>query len=118
MLAKEVGDTLATAYPGFLWLIEIPDHNVVIRLANANQIGWSMFLNRKDLPVGSPEKLKKLIIRFGGEMLERLNIQRRAMEEGQHFGVLEGTEHKALLAASAYSHNDTSKIILPDSYTK
>jgi len=94
ILAKEVGDTLHNKYPGFMWIIEIIDHNVKISLNEAVQNGWCYFINRKDIPDGSPEKFKRVIMRAGGEMLERLKIDRKAKQEGQKFGFFEGSESK------------------------
>jgi hypothetical protein len=96
ILAKEVGDTLYRAYPKFMWMVEITDHNVIIRLGEAIQHGWCFFISRKDIPVGSPERLRKMARTAGGEMLERLNICRSAKEDGQEFGFFEGTEHKRM----------------------
>lgn len=94
VLAKEVADTLYKLYPKFLWIVEIPDHNVVLRLGDAVQNGWCYFINRKDIPFGSPEKFRKMCMRAGGEMLERLRIERKAKEDGQEFGFFIGSEEK------------------------
>ena len=55
-LAQEVGEILCNAYPGWLWAIEIPDHNVAIRLLDAPIIGPCWFINRNNL--GTPDHNK------------------------------------------------------------
>jgi len=113
VLAKEIGDTLYRAYPKFMWMIEIQDHNPIIRLGEAIQYGWCFMINRKDIPVGSPERLRKMAITAGGEMLERLNISRGAKIDGQEFGLFEGTDKKKMITPGSINK---SSIILPESY--
>jgi hypothetical protein len=112
VVAKEVGDILYKIYPNFLWAITMQDHNIIIRLMNVDQNGWCFFINRNDIPVGSPEKFRKMIITAGGEMLERLNINRKAMEDGQDFGLFEGSEAKRMLTAAGIKKQNPNNIII------
>ena len=116
VIAKTIGDTLYSKYPGFMWFIQMdPNHNVIIRLGDALQEGWCFFINRGDIPHGSPERLKKMAMTAGGEMLERLNIQRKGKEDGQEINrTFEGSESKLnLTAAGLQKFKKHDKIILP-----
>lgn len=68
-IAREFGETLNTSYPGWLWAIEVPDHNVVVRLLNGPAPGMGFFIPRTKL--GTPDTNKKLAVWAGGEWLER-----------------------------------------------
>lgn len=78
-VAKQFGETLNKAYPGYLWAVEMPDHNVVIRLINAPVQGMGYFVPRTML--GTPDTNHKLAIRAGGDWLERLNLPRSKMTD-------------------------------------
>jgi hypothetical protein len=117
VLAKDVGDVLYNTYPKFMWMITIQDHNVIIRLGdNINQKAWCYFINRKNIPEGSPEKFKKMCLMAGGELLERLHISRKAKEDGQEVGFFEGTEHRPMFTAAGIKKVKPKAIILPGSY--
>ena len=104
VIAKEIAETLHKHYKGFMWIVSMQDHNPIIRLGEALQDGWCYLINRNDIPVGSPEKMRKIIITAGGEILERLKIQRKAKEDGLVINTLfEGTEHKSMKTAHGLS---------------
>lgn len=116
VLAKEIAETLHKHYAGWMWIVSIQDHNPIIRLGEAIQAGWCYLINRNDLPQGSPEKLRKMILIAGGEMLERLKINRKAKEDGFSVETLfEGSEAKPLITSMGATHLKKSAggILLP-----
>lgn len=109
-VAKEFGETLNTAYPGWLWAIEMPQHNVVVRLINAPVQGMGFFIPRTKL--GTPDTNRKLALWAGGEWLERLGLPRARMPDSD-LGALrmEGTKLRQYIdsasRAKAAAHGDS-----------
>jgi len=91
-LAKTVGDTLAKAYPGWLFAVEIKDHCPLIRLLNAPIQGYCMFIHRKDILTSSD--FKKKIVMSGGELLERCGAKRGSMTESSIITKVDGVEDR------------------------
>lgn len=90
-VAKEVGEVLHTAYPGYLWAVEMPQHNIMIRLIDAPIQGMGMFINRKNIPT-TPGLFKRQIVFMAGEFLERAGMNRGAKRDGDQIYRVEGTE--------------------------
>lgn len=91
-LAKNVAEILVKAYPGWLWAVEIPQHNIVIRLLDAPIVGMGWFINRKHL--GTPDTLKRIVQMGAGEFLERCGCPRGKKPEGFGIGRVEGVDLK------------------------
>jgi hypothetical protein len=87
-VAKQFGDALWKHYPGWLWAVEMPDHNVLIRLLNAPVQGMCFFIPRTKL--GTPDTNTKLAIWAGGEWLERCGLPRTKNLEQDEIGRVEG----------------------------
>lgn len=74
-LMKQVGETLFKHYPGYQWGVIV--QNGVIDVLNMNLSGkWGFRLLTKDL---DPDM--KVIMRAGGEILERYKLKRGAFNE-------------------------------------
>lgn len=69
---QTIGDTLAMAYPGYDWFVEIKPGAAVIK--NLTVEGrWGFFLK---LNHASASELRRRVILAGGEMLERYRLRR------------------------------------------
>ena len=80
-LSKQVGDILMEVYPGYAWLVRVNSDGGVcmikcgqIECALAGGIMPSMVIHMQNMT--DPSILRKKIIRFGGELLERANLKR------------------------------------------
>lgn len=73
--ARQIGDTLEAAYPGWLWYVEVRQGIAVIKTMHADPTRGYRLKLMSDFYSGSA--LKADVIRAGGELLERLNLPRR-----------------------------------------
>lgn len=89
-ICKEVADTLWSLFPGYQWATYPQDHNIIIRHLPMFAYDPVIFLNRKDIPYHSREKLKPLLLKYVGEFLERSNLSTGALREGDVQKPLEG----------------------------
>ena len=83
--AKQIGDTLEAAYPGWGWLVHVKgDYCTIINASMEAAIkkqtkrnaayGMTLFLSK----YASASELKAKILQMGGELLERSHVQAAA----------------------------------------
>jgi hypothetical protein len=73
-----IGDSLEAAYPGWLWYVEVRGGIAHIQTMHADpKRGYRLHLGTDFY---SASELKKMALRAGGELLERLNLPRRAAD--------------------------------------
>jgi hypothetical protein len=73
--AKLIGDCLETAYPGWMWFVEVKGGIATIKSMHADaKFGFVLHLLTGFY---SASDLKRQALRAGGELLERLGMPRR-----------------------------------------
>lgn len=78
VLAKNVADTLNKHYPGHLWAVRI--ENSVVHVFNLALSGrWGFVLHKAKI---DPEM--KVVMRAGGEILERYRVSRGRMRPDEY----------------------------------
>jgi hypothetical protein len=76
--AKNAADMLHKHYPGWLWGVHVDDVGGVMKVLLLSVSGsWGFVIKLKDL---DPEY--RMVMRAGGEILERFNLSRRARRLG------------------------------------
>lgn len=79
LLAIDVGETLNKHYPGHLWAVTVDEDGGVLVIKNLALSGnWGFVLHLHRLPAG--KALHPLIVRAGGELLERYNLSRSRLK--------------------------------------
>jgi hypothetical protein len=87
--AKEVGDTLASKYPGHLWMVSVQGGVLVVKnLAISTFYGFII----KHSDSYSASDLAKKAVLAGGELLERAGIDRHKPWNGRMAETLEGSD--------------------------
>lgn len=78
LLSKEAAETLYTAYPGYLWGVNIEGSVVNIRCINlSGMYGYTLHIPA----IYSASEWKKSVMRAGGEILERYRQSRRGLNQ-------------------------------------
>lgn len=86
LLQREIGRILTKAYPGWHWAIRVDEWGglVEIRCMNlSTKLGYRLKI--KDLQ--DPVRIRKDVVRAGGEILERYRLQRKARTPGATLGL-------------------------------
>lgn len=79
-LAKIVGECLHTTYQGYLWRVNVDLRGGIVNILCAD-ITMEKGCTLKVSALADPVEAKKLILRAGGEMLERARLHRGRMRE-------------------------------------
>lgn len=77
--AKFIGDTLEKAYPGWGWMVNVNSETGLIHIVCGwvnSQVGGNYGMTLKMGGWVTASELKAKVIRAGGEILERANLQR------------------------------------------
>lgn len=94
-LMKEIGETLARAYPGYSWFIRIDDGLLMISTVDINgTLGkqTSLRMVRQYSQIAhDAEYRKRVVLMAAGELLERAHL-RRGQSSGEKPKVFEGGE--------------------------
>lgn len=77
--AKEMADALHTAYPGHLWAVTCEGAQGIATVRNLALSGNWGFVIRLD-EAYSMSEFKKMVVRGGGEILERYKLRRGAAD--------------------------------------
>ena len=76
LICKQIGDTLEKHYPGWLWAIQPDEFGGVLSIRAMRLSGeWGYVFRLADLQ-GDAKVVKQLVIRGGGEILERFGVPR------------------------------------------
>lgn len=79
VIAREMADTLHTAYPGHLWAVNVDRANGVAHVRNLALSGkWGFVLRLPEMY--SASEMGAQVKRAGGEILERYRMRRGAMD--------------------------------------
>lgn len=77
VVAKEMADTLHTAYPGHLWAVSVDNGVAIVRNLNfAGNWGFRLYVEQ----AWSGSEFKKRVLRAGGEILERFRMARSRLD--------------------------------------
>ena len=90
-LAKEIGEYLVSAYPGYSWAVTINGGVVQIRSQRIHP-NWGMQIMLKNLQDDAGVR-KKMVVMKAGEFLECANM-RRGTWQGETAQTLEGRKDK------------------------
>lgn len=109
-LSGNIFRMLEKHYPGYVWECGVNDHCHIIRLHDAPVKNICYFLNKHDIPA-TPDSLEKLVVRFGGEFLERCGVNRGAKKFEETILRVEGAKVSDYTSIAAqlnatYNHND------------
>lgn len=81
MMAKTIADTLDKHYPGYMWAVTASQRTGVIHILSLRLSGkYGYLLHYKDV---EDDVSGKLIIRAGGEILERFKVRIGAVDNAQ-----------------------------------
>jgi hypothetical protein len=83
-LAKNIAEVLDKKYPGHLWGVNVDGRNGVAQIMNLALSGrWGFIVKLREI-----DTEYKVIMRAGGELLERYNLSRGRLDE-QEYQLLE-----------------------------
>lgn len=94
-LCKKINDVLMRHYPRHPWMVGVNHKTgaIHIELAYFNRLGrlfpygFQLYIHK----LGSAKEMAKKIMRAGGELLERFNLERRAASESsENIALLNG----------------------------
>jgi hypothetical protein len=79
-IAKEVAETLDKHYSGHAWMVTAEVEQGIVKVWNGKLSGtWGFIVNMADL---ANDPKMKIVIKAGGEILERYNLSRgKAIEQ-------------------------------------
>lgn len=77
-LAKQIAEDLMAFYPGYLWAVHVNSHQGILDIKNLNLSG-NYGMRRKLGKDYSSSSLRKDVMRWGGEILERYRMDRGKM---------------------------------------
>lgn len=78
-IAKEVAECLNTHYPNHAWMVNANVETGIVEVRNLRLSGqWGFILHMDKL---ATDPSMKLVIRAGGELLERYNVARSALTD-------------------------------------
>ena len=88
-ICKDVAETLHQHYPGHLWAVAVQPGVIIIKnLSISHSHGMVIHLTTYN-----SDPSNKMVIRLGGEFLERARLK-RGRDTGEEVKVLEGVEDK------------------------
>lgn len=88
-ICKDVAETLHQHYPGHLWAVSVQNGAVVVKNLKISHT-HGMIIHLKNY---FADPSNKLVIRLGGELLERAHIK-RGRDDGENAYILEGAAAK------------------------
>jgi hypothetical protein len=91
-MAREIVNTLSTAYPGHGWFVLIKGGVVQVKNLDWSD-KWGMVLHYTQL-TGDAAVLKRQLITSAGEFLERANVKRGAKMQQEVVRQIEGVPDK------------------------
>lgn len=98
-LAREILGYVLAAYPGHGWYVVIRGGVVQVKDLDINP-NWGMVLHYTQMKDDATER-KRQVVRAAGEFLERANLKRGAMVEGQVVHAVEGIPQKHMARGGA-----------------
>lgn len=81
-LAKQIAEDLMQFYPGYLWAVHVNSYQGILDIKNLNLSG-NYGMRRKLGKDYSASSLKKDVMRWGGEILERYRMNRGTLNNDQ-----------------------------------
>lgn len=93
-IAQRVAEVLDKHYPGHLWAVNVDIENGIATIYNLRLSGnWGFVLHLKQLLVNQ-KQADTLVMRSGGELLERYHLRRGKYDINQYSQMHEDTAGK------------------------